>query len=454
MRTQGYVRFVHRFLPSPFSIAAILTLLAFVMAFLFTPASPMEVLNHWQQGFWELLAFSMQMVLILVLGHALALTPLAGKVIHFITRYTTNSGSAAALVGFAALLMGFLNWGLCLIFGAILARKVGEKAKAEGIALNYPLVAAAGYSGMMIWHGGFSGSAPLVVAQEGHFLVGLIGRIPVSQTLLSPMNIVVSLLLLSFIPLLLYLLGRRTASTSIPDLAEQVTAQPGRPGLPGLPERLALTPAQQLDQGKLLALLLAGIFLFYAFYTGYTAFSSPGKNSLAFLDLNFINFCLLGLALLLHGSVHHFLAAAQEAVRGATGIIIQFPLYAGIMGVMQYSGLITDFSRLFVSISNAQTLPVFTLLSAGLVNVFVPSGGGQWAVQGPLISQAAQALGVPLHKAIMALAYGDGLTNMLQPFWALPLLAITRLDARDILPYSSLIMLIGGFIYILCLLLF
>jgi short-chain fatty acids transporter len=441
MHAHWYVRFVHRFLPSPFSIAAVLTLLAFIMAFIFTPSGPLAVLGHWQQGFWELLAFSMQMVLILVLGHALALTPLAGKAIRFITRFTTSSGRAAALVGFAALLMGLLNWGLCLIFGAILARKVGEKAQAEGIALNYPLVAAAGYSGMMVWHGGFSGSAPLVLAQEGHFLAEQTGRIPVSQTLLSPLNIMVSLLLLSGLPLLLYLLGRRTAGSIIPELPPQAPAT--------IPSQQP-TPAERLDRGRLLALVLAGTILFYALYTGLAA---GEENSLGFLDLNFINFFLLGLGLLLHGSVHNFLAAVQEAVTGATGIIIQFPLYAGIMGVMKYSGLITDFSNFFVSVSTVDTLPVFTLFSAGLVNIFVPSGGGQWAVQGPVIVQAAQALHIPLHKAVMALAYGDGLTNMLQPFWALPLLGITRLDARDILPYSSLIMLAGGLIYIVCLLL-
>lgn len=442
MQDNWYVRFVHRFLPSPFSIAAILTLLAFVLAILFTAGSPVEILGHWHQGFWELLAFSMQMVLILVLGHTLALTPLARQAIRFLTRYTTNSAQAAALVGFSALLMGFLNWGLCLIFGAILAREVGEKAKANGIALNYPLVAAAGYSGMMVWHGGFSGSAPLVVAEEGHFLAEVIGRIPVSETLLSPMNIFTSLLLLTVVPAFLYQLGKRTAARPLPDLKEQVVE---------IPVERDLSPAEQLDRGRLLAIVLGGLIIFYAFYTGFTA---SAANPLGFLDLNFINFCLLGLGLLLHSSVHRFLGAVQEAVGGSSGIIIQFPLYAGIMGVMKYSGLITDFSNLFVSISTIQTLPLFTLFSAGLVNIFVPSGGGQWAVQGPVIVQAAHALEVPVNKVIMALAYGDGLTNMLQPFWALPLLGITRLDARDILPYSSLIMLTGGIIYIVCLLLF
>ncbi len=132
MRANCYVRFVHAFLPSPFSIAAVLSILAFVLCLLFTASSTMEVFTYWHKGFWELLAFSMQMVLILVLGHALALTPAAQRAIRFITGYATNSARAAALVGFSALLVGFINWGLCLIFGAILARRVGEKAQKEG----------------------------------------------------------------------------------------------------------------------------------------------------------------------------------------------------------------------------------------------------------------------------------------------------------------------------------
>ena len=443
MRANWYIRFVHRYLPSPFSIAAILTLLAFAICMTFTLSGPLQVLGFWYEGFWELLAFSMQMVLILVLGHALALTPAAQRAISFLTGFASNSGRAAALAGFAAIFVGFINWGLCLIFGAILARKIGERAKAENIPINYPLVAAAGYSGMMVWHGGFSGSAPLVVAEEGHFLSDVIGKIPISETLLSPLNIVVALLLLTVVPAALYLTGRKSIQSNFPHFSgeeesREVTFR-------------ASSPAEKVDQRPYLAWVIGGIILFLALYTGWSAGS---ENPFGFLDLNFINFLLFGLGLLLHGSVARFLAAIQEAVAGASGIIIQFPLYAGIMGIMKYSGLITAFSNVFIALSTPDTLPLFTFFSAGLVNIFVPSGGGQWAVQGPVVVQAAEALGVPASKVIMALAYGDGLTNMLQPFWALPLLGITRLDARDILPYSSLILLIGGTIYLLCLWLF
>ena len=163
---------------------------------------------------------------------------------------------------------------------------------------------------------------------------------------------------------------------------------------------------------------------------------------------------MLGLAIILHGNFHKFLAAVEQAISDVSGILIQFPLYFGIMGIMTGSGMISTISDFFVSVSNETTLPLFTFLSAGIVNIFVPSGGGQWAVQGPLVLESALALNVPLNKAVMALAYGDQLTNMLQPFWALPLLGITKLKANEILPYTVLFMFVGGSIYVIGLLLF
>ena len=166
-----------------------------------------------------------------------------------------------------------------------------------------------------------------------------------------------------------------------------------------------------------------------------------------------LNFLMLGLGLILHGNFSSFLSALEEAIKGTSGILIQFPLYFGIMGIMRDSGMVVQISDFFVSIANETTLPLFTFISAGIVNIFVPSGGGQWAVQGPIVVESAIKLGVPLPKAIMALAYGDQLTNMLQPFWALPLLGITKLKAREILPYTLIMMLLGAVVFVIGLLL-
>lgn len=448
-----YSRIIQKYLPSPFSIAIILTLLTYTLALLFTQSPentatpyPIKILEYWEIGFWELLSFSMQMSLILILGHALALTDFFNKIIIVFAKFCTNSAKAALWVSLLTIIVSLINWGLGLVFGAIFARKVAEQARANGQALNYPLVAAAGYSVMMCWHGGFSGSAPLTVASANHFLFEQIGQISIEQTLLSPMNIFATVLLLTLLPALCYFLGKRQPDSKIPlPTASAASNQPIKHAM------AAATGAERLDHSKLAAVMLGCIICFLALRK---IWISPPEAGLSFIDLNYINFLFFGLAILLHGSFSKFLSAIQEAVGGAAGIIVQFPIYAGIMGIMQYSGLAAQISDGFVAISNVTTLPLFTFLSAGLVNIFVPSGGGQWIIQGPIITEAAQVLNVPVPKAIMALAYGDQLTNMLQPFWALPLLGITKLRAKDIFPYTIIFMLAGILIFTFSLLIF
>lgn len=445
-----FVSTAQRILPSPFTIAVLLTLFTMSVILIVQPAVPggeitkiglINLLDFWESGFWDLLTFAMQMVLILVLGHALALTPVANWLIKRIVQFCNSTATAVALVAFSAMAMAFINWGLGLIFGAILARRVAERAAEMHIPINYPIVGAAGYAGLMIWHGGLSGSAPLGVSTPKHFLVDKIGIVPVSETVGSVMNLVIFAAVLIVLPIVLSFIARRIQTTSS-DLQDM------DPSYMDIPEKKE--GAEVLDHSRILAYLFAGIILFLGVYR---AIQYHG-GFLGFLSLNYVNFMLLGLGLALHGNFARYLHAIDRAVRGASGIIIQFPLYAGIMGLMVHSGLLVMVADFFVSISNATTLPVFTFISAALVNVFVPSGGGQWAVQGPVVIDSAQQLGVPVAKNIMALAYGDQLTNMIQPFWALPLLAITGLKANQILPYTFLMMVVGGIIFIAGLLIF
>jgi short-chain fatty acids transporter len=208
------------------------------------------------------------------------------------------------------------------------------------------------------------------------------------------------------------------------------------------------TKSERLDNSKVLATIFGAIIILAFFYSYF--------DDIIVMKItpNLINFLMLGLGIILHGNFKNFTNAISESISDISGILIQFPLYFGIMGIMSSSGMVTQISNFFVSFSNVTTLPLVTFFSAGLVNIFVPSGGGQWVIQGPIVVESALRLGVPLNKAIMALAYGDQITNMLQPFWALPLLGITRLKAKEILPYSLLAMIIGGSIYIVGILLF
>jgi short-chain fatty acids transporter len=450
-------------LPSPFAIALLLTATTFLLAFAFTKpegigaAYFIDIAIFWEQGLWNppLLAFAVQMMLMLVLGHALALTQPFSKLIYSALRYCNNTSNSAVIVAFITMLVGFFNWGLALIFGAIFARKVAEHAHKNQFTLNYPLVGAAGYSGMMVWHGGLSGSSLVKVAEPGHLKTLVSGidngtlassvpdAITFSDTVFSSMNLCVSGALLLFVPAGLWLISRLLpgAVLSIPNNSFEIKNE----------SETKPEGAEKLDYSKWFARVF-GVFILSV--AAHKAFSSNNLTDLGFITPDYINLILLALCLMFHENLFAFGQALTQAVTGATGILIQFPLYFGIMGIMNNSGLVAQMADFFISISNQYTYPIFTFLSAGLVNFFVPSGGGQWLVQGPIVVKAAAALDVDLAKSILSLAYGDQITNMLQPFWALPLLGITGLKAKDLLPYTAFTMLIGLAIFSVALLVF
>ncbi len=447
-------------LPSPFTIAIALTIVTFALAFFLTPARNgyanhfFDIADYWQRGLWTdgLLVFAFQMMLMLVLGHALALTKMVDRVIVSATQFCNSTANAALIVTLLTVLVSLFNWGLGLIFGAILVRKVGENARKNRIQLNYPLIGAAGYSGLMVWHGGISGSAPIKAADEGHIHALMSGVVPEEQlsrfpesvsyaeTIFGGMNLTAMTLVIVVLPLFMYLIGRRTQKSSMLPERSEARVSEGK-----------ATGAERLDASNILAVIIGGLMLSYAIMLAVKGYKSSGWS---FINPNFINLTLLGMGLTFHGSVRSFLRGVNEAITGSAGILIQFPLYFGIMGIMNGSGLVQIFSTFLADVSSETTFPLYTFLSAGVVNVFVPSGGGQWVAQGPIILKAASDIGVSFPKAIMALSYGDQLTNMLQPFWALPLLGITGLKAREILPYSVALMGVGIVLFVLVLLIF
>jgi len=435
------------FLPTPFSIAVLLTFLTFFLAFFFTKSKGegnqlLQIFSFWEQGIWnsQLLVFAMQMMLMLVLGHTLALSGAVNKLILTAVKSCNSTSKSAAIVTFFTVLVSLFNWGLGLIFGAIFARKVGEYASSNNINLNYPLIGASGYSGLMVWHGGISGSAPIKIAESGHFLADKIGVISQELTIFSNMNISINITLLVILPSLMYIIGKKKTGKKVSIISDIKNEK-----------KIPLGLENNLDNSKLLAWTFGGSIIIYAFYK---AIVIPDIISLKVINPNYINLILLALGIILHGNFIKFLRAIDSAIVGASGILIQFPLYFGIMGIINQTGMALIMSEYFVSISNEITFPIYTFISAGILNIFVPSGGGQWAVQGPIIIEAATQLGVSIPKSIMALVYGDQLTNMLQPFWALPLLGITGLKAKEILPYTLILFVTGFIIFVLGLLIF
>tara|TARA_R110002050_G_scaffold225447_1_gene361348 strand:- start:21823 stop:23208 length:1386 start_codon:yes stop_codon:yes gene_type:complete len=445
-------------LPSPLTIALFLSLFAFSLVWFLGPAGLSQnftkSIDYWIEGLWQapLLVFMVQMMLVLVLGHILALAPFIKKLIARLLSLANSPAAISAMVCFFSLLVSFFNWGLGLVFGAIFAHQAGLKLKSLNQKFNYGLLGAAGYSGLMVWHGGLSGSAPLKVAEEDHLhklmqgidlgaYVDLLPQtIPLSETLFSPMNIFSSLMLLLILPGLIFLLAKFYAESSSEGPMEALKAKKI--------ETLRLYGAEKLDHSKYLGIAMGLAILAINLKIIFS------EEALSFMTLNFINLTLLALGFILHGSLSSFLKALDQAISGAAGILIQFPLYFGIMGLMSNSGLISQLSEFFSTIASPLSFPILSFFSAGLVNIFIPSGGGQWAIQGTVLIETALRLDIPLGKAVMALAYGDQLTNMLQPFWALPLLAITGLKARDIIPYTLIIMLMGILIFTTSLFLF
>ncbi len=451
--------------PDPFVLAVLLTLLTIALALTLTDVTPPQVVAAWSAdtGVWGLLAFAMQMCLILVTGHAVASSPPAAWCLARLAALPRTGAQAAALVAGVAALLGVLNWGLSLIGGAILAREVGLAMERRGVRTHYPLLAGAGFVGLMVWHGGLSGSAPLTMTTADQIArtfgpaAGAVGApIPLTQTTFSPLNLVATGGLLVLTPLVFFFLHPRAADAriTIQSAAEflPATDDSRRTLTPAAPaaERKGLVP-RLLEDTPVINLALGALIAWWAL-TYY--FPRTGPSGVTRLTPNTVNLSMLLLALLLHWTPARFVAAVDEAARGCAGIVVQFPLYAGVMAVMSASGLTAIIVDAIAATSDARSLPILTFLAAGVVNMFIPSGGAQWAVQGPIALEAASAAGVSPARMVMAVAYGDQVTNMLQVFWALPLLAITRCKARDIVGYTAVAMLFAGAWLALCLLLF
>ncbi|HHW36042.1 MAG TPA: short-chain fatty acid transporter [Bacillales bacterium] len=420
-------RIMQRYLPDPFLFVIILTFGVFGLALIFTDNGPYQLVQQWGNGFWGLLSFAMQMVLVLVTGHVLASSQIFKKGLGSLASFAKTPGQAIVIVTIVSMIASLINWGFGLVIGALFAKELAKRVK----NVDYRLLIASAYSGFLVWHGGISGSVPLTIATSGHFTEDIIGIIPTSETIFSTFNMVIVLGLFITIPIINRL--------SMPSKEQTITVDPAllQDDIQATAiEKEALTPADKLENSKLLSLLIGLVGLTFLFYY----FANNGFK----LNLDIVNFLFLFLGILFHGTPKQFLDAVLNAVKGTSGIIIQFPFYAGLMGLMTASGLAAVISDAFIAISNEFTFPMLAFLSAGIVNFFVPSGGGQWAVQGPIMLDAATQLGASLPKTAMAVAWGDAWTNMIQPFWALPALAIAGLKAKDIMGYLVMVTIVSG----------
>ena len=442
----GSVNFMQKYLPEPFIFAIILTFVAIAVAMPVCHQSITEVVSNWGGGVWNLLGFSMQMALVLVTGATLAAAPSIKRFINILASLPKTPAGAIALVTGISAVACWLNWGFGLIVGAIFAKEIAKKLQ----GVDYRLLIASAYSGFVVWHAGISGSIPLKMASDINELAkdtnGVItSAIPIGNTILDWHNIVMVLLVtvaLIVINSLMHPKGDRivTIDPALLQDDDSVGANHHSPN-----HAPVSTPAMKLENSRILSALLALLglsFLIISLFIKKKAF-----------DLGSVILLFLFLGIVLHKTPIAYVRSFGKSVSGAAGIILQFPFYAGIMGIITGVGasgicLGTVVSEAFVNISTSTTYPIYTFLCAAILNMFVPSGGGHWAIQAPIMFAAGEALNVDHGLTGMAIAWGDAWTNLIQPFWALPALAIAKLNAKDIMGFCLIDLVVSGVIII------
>lgn len=431
--TGGCVRVIQRWLPDAFLFAIILTIIVYIAAMAATGLGPIKMITAWgsNSGFWGLLAFSMQMALVVVTGTAFAQAPIIKKGLNAIASLAKNKTSALIVICYVSAIATYLNWGFGLVVGALIARAVVKRNP----YLDYPLMIAAAYAGFLIWHAGLSGSIPLDIS-AGKTFGEVVYQAPLSETLFHPVNLIMVAVFSLGLPFVCLAMHPDDANTKKIDPSLLIEEE--------LKPLSVATPAEKMENSKILWALtcLAGIIFIVTYFMN--------KGS---LSLNIVNFIFLFVGILAHGNIKRYIDAFAAATAGASGVLLQFPFYAGIMGMMVAkndagSCLAAVLSNFFVSVSTKVTFPMFAFLAAGVVNFFVPSGGGQWNVQGPIMMPSGRVIYGDGNDGItaMAIAWGDQWTNMIQPFWALPALGVAGLGARDIMGYLVTVLIYAGII--------
>jgi short-chain fatty acids transporter len=426
-----FVNLMQKYLPDPFTIAWMISLVVVIMAVFITGTPIMKIIDDWGNGFFGILAFAMQMTMVIISGYALAAAPFVRGLLRAIAGVPKTPGQTVIFIGFVSMVLYYLNWGLGLIAGGLLAR---EAAKLHG-DVDFRLLVAAAFSGIIITHGGMSASVPLLINTKGHFLEKTMGIVPLSQTIFHPQAIFITVTLAVVIPLVLYLMIPKKEDTVLADpslfaddAAPAPAAQDGKKQL-----------ADHLDTSLILnySLGLMGVaYVIHFFFKGGT------------LNLNILIFIFVVLGILAHGTLINYTKAISKGASTAAGIILQYPFYAGIMSIMHGSGLVNWISDLLLKAATYETFELYCYFSSLIISIFVPSAGGHWVVQAPFMLPAAAQLGVEPWKVAMGVAWGESIWNVVCPFWALPLLAIANISIRDLIGFSVLLFFIGNVVAI------
>ncbi len=431
-----------RWVPDAFIFALIATVIVVVAGVTFTPSSVPQVIDAWGKGFWELIPFTLQMSLIIITGHVLATSRPVGRVIRALAAWPTTPRNAVALVAFFAMASSWFNWGFSLIFSAVLAKEIARRV--EGV--DYRALAAASFLGLgSVWAQGLSGSAALQMATAGALQPqireivannGLVpgGIIPFRHTIFLWQSLASVVVEIALVTTVMWLVtpppGRgKTAHDLGIELGKSEIEPPAAAARP--------TPGQWLEHSPILnwlVVLIGGTYLVRYFM--------QAGEPLNAINLNIVNLTFLLLGFLLHKTPARLMHAVQSATPAVWGVILQFPFYAGIAGIITSTALSQQIAHAFVGISSRETFPAIVAIYSAVLGVFVPSGGSKWVVEAPYVMAAAHELKVHLGWVVAAYDLGEALANLVQPFWMLPILGLFQLRARDVMGYTFVVFLV------------
>ncbi|MFC7157643.1 short-chain fatty acid transporter [Halomarina halobia] len=432
---------VKRYLPDAFLFTILLTFATMILATAFTDKGAVEVVTHWGEGFWFVLAFSMQSSLALLTGWAFADSPPIKRVLRRVAEIPNTQRQAIFATAIVGQVFGLFHWGVVLIAAAIFAREIGVAMERKNVDVHYPLVVATGYAGLLPWHLGLSGASQLLSATPGHPLEDQIGIIPVSQTMFSLTSLTMAAAVVITTLIVMPLMTPKQDIITVPEEklreAEDIMADGGTEQRHGSEAGYKSFLLNSRVIGVGIGVLI-WVYLLYLFTT---------NDFMSVFDLNMFIAVMFGLGFIFHGTLRSYIAVFRDALRGASQIMIQFQFYGGIMGIMTWSGLATLIAATAAQYSTPQTWYFFEFLASGIVNFFVPAGGGQWIVTGPVLVNATEGIpGTTMSKTIIAFAMGDQWTNMIQPFWALPVLGIAGLSIRDMMGYCVVLLVFSGIV--------